>query len=81
VAAAQVVLWLALAVAFCGLLVTAILGAATTLGAASHGMGWSLMVVVIGLIILAAGLNHRFGTAGVNLSGGSLQEARAQLAR
>jgi hypothetical protein len=80
-ATAQVVLWLALSVAFCGILVSVLLKTVATLGAAGHSPGWSLMVVVIGLIILAAGLHHRSGAASVSLSGGSLQEARAQLAR
>lgn len=82
-AAAQLVLWAALAVAFAAALVSALLpavrGTAGAVQAAGGGALWSVTAVAIGLLILAAGVNHRSSAGSVNLSGGSLQEARAQL--
>jgi hypothetical protein len=82
-AAAQLVLWAGLAVAFAAALVSAIVSAvsrtAGAVQAAGGGALWSVAAVAIGLLILAAGVNHRSSAGSVTLSGGSLQEARAQL--
>jgi hypothetical protein len=78
-AAAQLVLWAALAVAFAAALVSALTRTAGAVQAAGGGAVWSVTAVAIGLLILAAGLNNRSSAADVNLTGGSLQEARAQL--
>ncbi|HXM56612.1 MAG TPA: hypothetical protein VOB72_14545 [Candidatus Dormibacteraeota bacterium] len=79
-AAGQVVLWAMLAAAFGAALVTALTrtaGAVWT--AAGGGALWAVTVVMVGLLILGAGVNHRTAAGSVNLSGGSVAEARAQL--
>ncbi len=81
VAAAELVLWLALLTSFAGIVGTAVLGTLTTLEAARRSTTWSVVMVVIGIVILAAGVHHRSTAATVTVSGGSLQEARAELAR
>jgi hypothetical protein len=47
--------------------------------AAGRSATWSASVVLIGLLILAAGVNHRAAAGTVHFTGGSMQEARAQL--
>jgi hypothetical protein len=79
VAAAQLVLWAALAIAFAAALLAALTRTVGAVQAAGRSALWSVTVVVIGLVILAAGAGHRSSAASVSLSGGSLQEARAQL--
>ena len=81
VAAAQVVVWAALALTLLGLLGALAGGAVRMLGGARRSGFWSLAVVAIGLAILAAGAAHRASAASDTIAGGSLQEARAQLAR
>ena len=79
VAAAQLVLWTTLAVAFVASLVA---GLARTVGAvqsASRNAIWSIVVVATGALILGAGVDHRTTVGSVTLSGGSVPEARAQL--
>ncbi|HEY4028368.1 MAG TPA: hypothetical protein VGO86_18220 [Candidatus Dormibacteraeota bacterium] len=81
VAAAQLVLWAALAVAFVAALLAALLRTVSAVQTAGRTAVWSVTVVATGLLILAAGANHRSTSGAVHLSGGSLQEARAQLGR
>jgi hypothetical protein len=83
IAAAQVVLWIALLVALVGVLVAVVTGAASMIGSARRTAAWSLVVLGVGLVILVAGAAHRAGAgAGSDsITGGSVQEARAQLAR
>ena len=81
IAAAQVVLWAGLALTLVGLLVALVTGAIGMMGGARRGTAWSVAVVVIGLVILAAGASHRSSAGADTIAGGSLQEARAQLAR
>jgi hypothetical protein len=81
IAAAQVVLWIALVVALAGVLVAVVTGTATMIGTARRATAWSLAVLGVGLVILVAGAVHRAGAGSDSISGGSLQEARAQLAR
>ncbi len=81
IAAAQLVLWIAVVVALAGVLVAVVTGAATVIGSARRATAWSLAVLGIGLVILVAGAAHRAGAGSDSISGGSLQEARAQLAR
>jgi hypothetical protein len=79
-AAGQVVLWAMLAVAFGVALVSALTRTAGAVWAAAGGSAlWSVTVFAVGLLILGAGVNHRAGAGSVNLSGGSVAEARAQL--
>ncbi len=79
VAAAQLVLWGALVAALGAALLTALVPTMGALQAAGRGALWSAAVLVIGLVILAAGAGHHSGAGSVSLSGGSVQEARAQL--
>jgi hypothetical protein len=81
VAAAQLVLWAGLAVTLVGLLVALVTGALSLIGGARRTGAWSLAVVAIGLVILVAGAVHRASSTSDTIAGGSLQEARAQLAR
>jgi hypothetical protein len=83
IAAAQVVLWIALLVALVGVLAAVVTGAAGMIGAARRTAAWSLVVLGVGLVILAAGAAHRagVGSGADSITGGSVQEARAQLAR
>jgi hypothetical protein len=78
-AAGQLVLWAALAVAFAAALVSALGRAAGAVQAAGGSAVWSVTAVGIGLLILAAGVDHRAAAGSVDLSGGTVQEARAQL--
>ena len=83
-AAAQLVLWGTLGVALIAALVASLTGAMGAVGAvqsASRNAIWSVAVVAVGALILAAGVDHRTSAGSVTLSGGSLQEARAQLSR
>jgi hypothetical protein len=81
VAAAQVTLWLALVLMLAGALAAAIRDAFAAARGRRRGVVWSLAVVVAGAVILAAGASHRSSAASVPMSGGSLQEARAEIAR
>ena len=78
-AAGQLVLWAALGIAFAAALVSALARTAGAVQAAGGSALWSVTAVGIGLLILAAGVDHRAGAGSVSLSGGSVQEARAQL--
>jgi len=81
-AAAQIVLWAAVVVAFAAALVAALTRTAGAVHAAAGGSAiWSVTAIVVGLLILGAGVNHRSTAGSVTLSGGSVQEARAQLPR
>ncbi|HYW24776.1 MAG TPA: hypothetical protein VE953_11480 [Terriglobales bacterium] len=81
VAAAQLVLWIALGVAFLAALVAGLTRTVGAVQSASRNAIWSIVVVATGAVILAAGIDHRSGSGSVMLSGGSVTEARAQLAR
>jgi hypothetical protein len=78
-AAAQLVLWTTLAVAFVAALVAGLTRTVGAVQSASRNAVWSVVVVAIGALILAAGVNHRTSAGTVTLSGGSVPEARAQL--
>jgi hypothetical protein len=79
VAAAQLVLWTTVAVAFAAVLLTGLTRTVGAVQSASRNAIWSVAVVATGALILAAGLNHRTSVGSVTLSGGSVPEARAQL--
>ncbi|HKF77241.1 MAG TPA: hypothetical protein VKF59_13950 [Candidatus Dormibacteraeota bacterium] len=79
-AAAQAVLWLVVGVALAAAL-TAAGRALATGGRRGRGVGWSVGVALAGLVILAAGAGHHVQTGSPSLAGGSLQQARAELAR
>jgi hypothetical protein len=79
-AAAQLVLWATLAVAFVAALLAGLTRTVGAVQSASRNAVWSIVVVATGALILAAGVNHRTGAGAVTLSGGSVPEARAQLA-
>lgn len=81
VAAAQLVLWAALAVAFAAALLAALTSTVGAVQAAGRNAVWSVTVVAIGVLILVAGASHRATSGAVHLTGGSLPEARGQLGR
>jgi hypothetical protein len=80
-AAAQVLLWAMVLVAFGVALVAALTRTAGAVQSSAAGGSaiWSVTAVAVGLLILAAGVNHHATAGTVDLSGGSVQEARAQL--
>jgi hypothetical protein len=78
-AAAQLVLWMTLGVAFAASLVAGVTRTVGAVQSAGRNAIWSIVVVATGLLILAAGVDHRTSAGGVTLSGGSVPEARAQL--
>ena len=80
VAAAQLVLWTTLAVASVAALVAGLTRTVGAVQSASRSAIWSVVVVATGALILAAGVDHRATAGSVTLSGGSVPEARAQLA-
>ena len=79
VAAAQLVLWVVLLVAFAAALVAGLTRTVGAVQSASRNAVWSVVVVAIGALILAAGVDHHSTAGSVMLSGGSVPEARAQL--
>lgn len=81
VAAAQALLWVIAAAAFATALVS--VGREAVRGARRRrrSLAWSLAVMLAGLMVLAAGLEHHVQGSTLTMSGGSLQEARAELAR
>jgi len=79
VAAAQLVLWATLGVAFAAALVAGFTRTVGAVQSASRNVVWSIVVVAIGGLILAAGVDHHSTAGSVALSGGSVPEARAQL--
>jgi hypothetical protein len=81
IAASQVLVWLLLVVA-CTCSVAA--GAGQTVAAIDARRSvrfWSVAVMAAGLLILAAGIGRHLTSSAVDISGGSLNEARAELAR
>jgi len=78
-AAAQLLLWAVLAAAFAAALVAVLTRSVSAVQGGGRDAIWSLAMVAAGLMILAAGADHRSTAGTVSLSGGSVQEARAQL--
>jgi hypothetical protein len=81
IAASQVLVWLLLVVA-CVCSVAA--GAGRTIAAIDTRRSvrfWSVAVMAAGLLVLAAGIGRHLTSSAVDISGGSLNEARAELAR
>lgn len=81
VAAAQLVLWVTLGVAFLAALLAVLTRTVGAVQSASRNAIWSMVVVATGALILAAGADHHSTAGSVTLSGGSVPEARAQLGR
>ena len=81
IAASQVLVWLLLVVACLSSVVAATGSAIAALDARRSARLWSLAVMTAGLLILAAGVGHRLSSSAVDISGGSLNEARAELVR
>lgn len=79
VAAAQLLLWTTVAVAFVAALLAGLTRTVGAVQSASRSAIWSVAVVTMGALILAAGASHRTSVGAVTLSGGSVPEARAQL--
>ena len=79
VAAAQLVLWVVLLVAFAAALVAGLTRTVGAVQSAGRNAVWSVVVVAIGALILVAGVDHHSAAGSVMLSGGSVPEARAQL--
>jgi hypothetical protein len=81
IAASQVLVWLLLVVACLASVVTAAGSAAAAVDRRRRARLWSAGVLGAGLLILAAGIGHHLTSSSVDMSGGSVEEARAQLAR
>lgn len=81
VAAAQALLWAVAAAAFATALVSVGREAVRSARRRGRNLAWSLAVMLAGLMVLAAGLEHHVQGSTLTMSGGSLQEARAELAR
>ena len=82
VAMAKIVLWVVLLAALVAALVATARGAlAVAAEARRRSATWSVAVMAAGLVIFAVGATHHTTGPAVMLSGGSLQEARAELAR
>lgn len=79
-AAAQLLLWTTLAVALAAALLSGLTRTVGAVQSASRSAVWSVAVVATGALILAAGVGHRTSAGSVTFSGGSVPEARAQLA-
>ncbi len=79
VAAAEALVWIALLAALAGAVVTALTGAAGVVRGSVRTMLWSLGLVVVGLVILGAGVHRHVSAESVDMAGGSLSEARAQV--
>lgn len=80
VAAAQAVLWLVVVIALLAAVVAGV-RALVSGGRRGRGVSWSVAVVLAGMIILGAGATRHEQRMSPSLSGGSLQEARAAIAR
>jgi hypothetical protein len=81
IAASQVLVWLLLVVT-CATSVAAGVGPTiATIDARRSIRFWSVAVMAAGLLILAAGVGRHLTSSAVDISGGSLNEARAELAR
>ena len=79
-AAAQLLLWIGLAIAFVAALASGLTRTVGAVQAASRGAIWAVAVIATGALILVAGIGHHVSAGGITLSGGSVPEARAQLA-
>jgi hypothetical protein len=81
IAASQVLVWLLLVVA-CACSVAAVAGRTIAVIDARRSVRfWSIAVMAAGLLVLAAGVGRHLTSSAVDISGGSLNEARAELAR
>ena len=81
IAASQVLAWLLLVIACASSVVAATGPLVSALDARTGARLWSVTVLAAGLLILAAGIGHHLSSNAVDISGGSLNEARAELAR
>jgi hypothetical protein len=80
IAASQIVVWVLLLVACLASVVTATGSAVAAVDRRRRARLWSAGVVGAGLLVLGAGIGHHVTSSAVDISGGSVQEARAQLA-
>jgi hypothetical protein len=81
IAASQVLVWLLLLVACLASTVSAVGSAMVVVNRRRRARLWSAGVMGAGLLILAVGIGHHLSSNSVDISGGSVDEARAQLAR
>jgi len=81
IAASQVLVWLLLLVACLASTVSAAGAAMVVVKGRRRARLWSAGVMGAGLLILAVGIGHHLSSSSVDISGGSVDEARAQLAR
>lgn len=80
-AAAQVLVWAVGAVAMTAAIISGGRDSARRAGRRNKRLAWSLAIMLAGLIVLVGGFTHHAQRTTLAMSGGSLQEARAQLAR
>jgi hypothetical protein len=81
IAASQVLVWLLLVVACASSVVAGVGPAIASIDAGRSIRFWSVAVMAAGLLVLAAGVGRHLTSSAVDISGGSLNEARAELAR
>jgi hypothetical protein len=81
IAASQVLVWVLLVVACASQVVTATRPAIVAIEARRKARVWSVAVMAAGLLVLSAGAGRHLSSTAVDISGGSLNEARAELAR
>jgi hypothetical protein len=81
IAASQVLVWLLLVVACASSVVAAARRTITAIDSRRSVRFWSVAVMAAGLLVLAAGVGRHLTSSAVDISGGSLNEARAELAR
>jgi hypothetical protein len=81
IAASQVLVWLLLVVACATSVAVGIGPAIATIDTRRSIRFWSVAVMAVGLLVLAAGVGRHLTSSAVDISGGSLNEARAELAR
>ncbi|HLH71515.1 MAG TPA: hypothetical protein VKY90_21450 [Candidatus Dormibacteraeota bacterium] len=79
IAAAEAAVWIGLLAAAMGTLVATLRGAIDILRGSAPAALWSLVLVVIGLAVLGVGAGRHLSAERVDLAGGSVSQARAQL--
>ena len=81
IAASQLLVWLLLVAACLSSVVAAVGPLVSTLDSRRGARLWSVAVMAAGLLVLAGGVGHHLSSSAVDISGGSLNEARAELVR
>jgi hypothetical protein len=81
IAASQVLVWMLLLVACVSSVAAGVGPTIATIDTRRSIRFWSVAVMAAGLLVLAAGVGRHLASSAVDISGGSLNEARAELAR